>query len=49
MSRKPWIADPRTGVIVGLVLFIGGALVLHDVYGRRGRDTPLWLRPFTFL
>lgn len=47
-GKRPIIADRRTAVVVGLALFVAGAIVLHDAYEGRGRDTPALLRPFTF-
>ena len=44
--RKPWIADQRTAVFVGLALFVAAVVVLYDAYERRGRRTPILLRPF---
>jgi hypothetical protein len=48
--RRPrrLFADHRQGVVIGLGLFILGAIVLHDAYEGRGRNTPKILRPFTF-
>lgn len=47
-QRRRLFKDQRSAIIVGLVLFIGGAIVLHDAYEGRGRNTPLLLRPFTW-
>jgi hypothetical protein len=46
--RKPLIRDQRTCLVLGLVLFVLGAKLLHDAYEGRGRSAPLLLRPFTF-
>lgn len=42
------IADRRTEIAAGVVLFAAGAWLLHDAYERRGRQVPLIFRPFTF-
>lgn len=44
--RRPWIADQRTAITAGLVLFAAAVLILYDAYERRGARTPLILRPF---
>lgn len=44
--RRPWIADQRTAIILGLGLFAAAVLILYDAYERRGARTPLVLRPF---
>lgn len=44
--RRPWIADQRTAILVGLALFVAAVLVLYDAYERRGGRTPWPLRPF---
>lgn len=46
--RKPWIRDHTTAVLLGLLLFVGGAMVLYDAYEGRGKPAPRILRPFTF-
>jgi hypothetical protein len=46
MSRRPWIADKSTAILVGLALFAAGVIVLWDAYERRGARPPLILRPF---
>jgi hypothetical protein len=47
-QRRRLFRDQKSAVIVGLVLFVAGAIVLHDAYEGRGRATPLILRPFTW-
>lgn len=44
--KRPLIADPRTGVAVGLALFAAGLVVLHDAYDGHGRNKPAILGPF---
>jgi hypothetical protein len=46
MPRQPWIADKRTAVLLGLMLFVAGAIVLWDAYERRGGRAPWPLRAF---
>lgn len=46
MSRRPWIADKRTAILLGLGLFAAGVVVLWDAYERRGGRPPVLLRPF---
>lgn len=48
MSRRPWIKDHRTAVVLGVLLFALGAAVLYDAYEGRGMKTPRILRPVTF-
>lgn len=47
MSR-PLVANRNVAKWGGLALFVAGAVLLHDAFEGRGRDTPLWARPFTF-
>lgn len=44
MSGRPFIADPRRGLWLGVALWAAGALVLWDVYERRGYKKPAPLR-----
>ena len=46
--RRHIVADRRTEIVLGLLAFAGGALLLRDAYDNRGREVPLWARPFTF-
>lgn len=47
-GKRPIVADRRVALALGVALFVGGALLLHDAYEGRGRNTPALLRPFTF-
>lgn len=47
MSR-PLVRNRNTAITVGVAMFLGGALLLHDAFEGRGQDTPWWARPFTF-
>lgn len=38
----------RAEIILGVVGFVGGALLLRDAYDNRGIDAPWWSRPFTW-
>ena len=44
--RRPWIANQRLAVVIGLVGFVVSVAILYDAYERRGGRTPLILRPF---
>ena len=48
MSHRVLISDQGAAVLVGLVLFLAGAVFLHDAYEGRGKKSPLVLRPFTW-
>lgn len=43
-TRKPWIKDRQTAVIVGIGLYLAGSIVLYDAYEHRGRGRPFGLR-----
>lgn len=47
MARH-YIANQRTEIAVGVVVFALGALLLHDAYDGRGKTQPRFLRPFSF-
>lgn len=47
MSR-PLVQNRNVAMWGGLGLFLAGAVLLHDAFEGRGRDTPLWARAFTF-
>lgn len=46
IGRRPWIKNPTAAVLIGLLVFIIGAVILYDAYERRGRRPPPILRPF---
>lgn len=45
---RPLVANRAVALYGGLVLFVAGAVLLHDAYEGRGRQTPLVMRPFTW-
>ncbi len=47
--RGHLIKDARLEAVVGAVTLVAGAWLLRDAYDARGRQQPLWMRPFTFL
>lgn len=48
MSRH-LISDARLETVVGVVALVLGAVLLRDAYEGRGRQQPVFMRPFTFL
>lgn len=48
LGRGHLIENRGAEIALGLVLFAGGALLLRDAYEGRGREVPVFARPFTF-
>ena len=46
--RRPLVADPRLGAVLGLASFAVGWALLYDAYDGRGRDQPRALRVITW-
>jgi hypothetical protein len=46
--RKHLIASRNLELAAGAAAFLVGALLLRDAYDGRGRDQPVWMRPFSF-
>ena len=44
---KPFIGDRRLEMILGVLFFIAGTLLFND--SLRGKDDPLWAKPFNWM
>lgn len=43
-SRRPWIANQRSALWLGVALSVAGAAVLWDAHEHRGKRRPFALR-----
>jgi hypothetical protein len=44
MARRPFIADRRSAMLLGMVAYGVAAIVFWDAFEGRGRHRPFWTR-----